>query len=66
MWATLRRFWHFFLVGFIVTFVVYVFVRLDKDKILLGLLLAVVVGLVLSIGLALLERRFPDHTPPQI
>ena len=66
MWATLQRFWHYFLIGFIVTFVVYVFVRLDKDKILLGLLLSVVVGLVLSIGLFLLERRFPDHRPPPV
>jgi len=64
MWSTLRRLWHYFLLGFIATFVIYVFIRLDKDKILLGLLLGVVVGLVVSIGIFLLERRFPEHNVP--
>ncbi len=62
MWAALRRFWRFFLLGFVVVFVVYLYFRLDQGELVVGLLLGAAGGLALSIGLFALERRFPERT----
>jgi len=63
MWTFLRRQFTYFLIGFIVTFVIYLFVRFDADQVVLGVVIGAVGGAVLAIALFLLERRFPDETP---
>ncbi len=66
MWSFLRRQFLYFLVGFVVSFVIYLFVRFDADKVILGVGVGIIGGLVLSVLLFLLERRFPDQSqsPP--
>lgn len=61
MYAFLRKQLTVFLVGFIVAFVVYLFVRFDPDKVLLGVVISAVVGVVANVGVAMLERQFPDR-----
>ena len=64
MWSFLRRQLNYFLIGFVVTFVIYLFIRFDPDKVFLGVVLGAIGGTVLSGGLFMLERRFPDQAPP--
>lgn len=68
MYAFFRKQLTIFLVGFVVAFVVYLFVRFDPDKVLLGVVISAVVGVALNFGVAVLERQFPDKgdgsTPP--
>ena len=64
MWSFLRRQLNYFLIGFVATFVVYLFIRFDPDKVFLGVVLGAIGGTVLSGGLFMLERRFPDKTLP--
>jgi ABC-type lipoprotein release transport system permease subunit len=63
MWSALRRFANYFLIGFVVSFVIYLFIRFDADKIFLGIVIGVVCGVALAIGIGVLERRFPERTP---
>ncbi|HMS60491.1 MAG TPA: hypothetical protein PKA49_16770 [Tepidiformaceae bacterium] len=65
MWSFLRRQLNYFLIGFVLTFVVYLFIRFDSDKVILGVVLGIGGGLVLSGALFMLERRFPDAVPPE-
>lgn len=65
MWQFLKRQALYFLVGFVVTFVFYLFVRFDADKVLLGIVIAAVGGIAVAIALFLLERRFPEQPPAQ-
>ncbi|HEX6030265.1 MAG TPA: hypothetical protein VFY90_02460 [Tepidiformaceae bacterium] len=60
MWHTMQRFWRFFSLGFIVAFVIYLFVRWDADQVLLGVVISAVVGVVLAIAIFFLQRRFPE------
>jgi hypothetical protein len=64
MWTFLRKQALYFLVGFVITFVIYLFVRFDADKVLLGVSIGALGGVGLSIVLFMLERRFPDQSPP--
>ena len=64
MWQFLRRQLNYFLIGFVVSFVVYLFIRYDADDVLLGVVIGIGCGLALSIGLFMLERRFPNAAPP--
>lgn len=66
MWRFLRRQFLYFLIGFVITFVTYLFVRFDADKVVIGVLVGVIGGIVVAILLFLLERRFPDRSqvPP--
>lgn len=64
MWTALRKFWEYFLIGFIITFVIYLFVRYNADQILLGIVIAVGGGILLAAGLFMLEKRFPERTGP--
>ncbi len=67
MYAFLRKQLTVFLVGFVVAFVVYLFVRFDADKVLLGVVISAVVGIAFNFGIVMLERQFPDKgdgSPP--
>jgi mannose/fructose/N-acetylgalactosamine-specific phosphotransferase system component IIC len=63
MWSFLRRQFLYFLIGFVLTFVIYLFVRFDADKVLLGVAIGAVGGILAAIVLFALERRFPEQTP---
>lgn len=63
MWSFLRRQLNYFLLGFVASFLVYLFIRYNANDIILGIVIGAVSGLLLSIGLFLLERRFPDRGP---
>ena len=63
MWSFLRREFLYFLVGFVATFIVYLFIRFDPDEVLLGVAIASVGGIILAIVLFYLERKFPDRIP---
>lgn len=58
MWAFFRRQGLYFLVGFVVAFLIYLFVRFDADAIVLGILISAGAGVGLSMFLWWLERRF--------
>lgn len=62
MYAFLRKELTVFLVGFVIAFVIYLFVRFDPNKVLVGLGVSAVAGVALMIALALLERQFPEET----
>ena len=64
MWTFLRRQGLYFLVGFVICFIIYLFIRIDSEKILLGIVISGFVGLAVSIGLFMLERRFPGAPAP--
>jgi ABC-type nitrate/sulfonate/bicarbonate transport system permease component len=64
MWSFLRRQFLYFLTGFVVAFVIYIFARFDSDKVLLGVLISALVGLVVSAVIMYLERKFPERRPP--
>ncbi|MGI8927064.1 MAG: hypothetical protein ACR2HN_10525 [Tepidiformaceae bacterium] len=66
MWSFLRRYTNYFLLAFLVTFIIYLFIRFDPDEVLLGVAIAAGVGFVVCILLLWLERRFPDRAPPQM
>ncbi|MFQ5381417.1 MAG: hypothetical protein ACE5EF_07330 [Dehalococcoidia bacterium] len=59
MWNFLRRQLTYFLIGFVITFVVYLFVRFSADAILLGIVIGLVGGAAVMVGLFWLERQFP-------
>jgi len=61
MWRFLRRQALIVAAGFVVTFLVYLFVRFDADKILLGLVIGLAGGLGLDVLILLLERWFPER-----
>jgi cell division protein FtsW (lipid II flippase) len=61
MWRFLRREFLFFLVGFIITFLIYLFVKFDANDVVNGILLGLVGGIILAIALTFLERQFPDN-----
>jgi 4-amino-4-deoxy-L-arabinose transferase-like glycosyltransferase len=63
MWSAIRRFANYFLIGFVASFVIYLFIRFDANKILVGIAIGVVCGVALAIGLGILERRFPERPP---
>jgi hypothetical protein len=50
--------------GFVATFVTYLFVRFDADKVLLGVAIGAIGGIIVAIVLFTLERRFPEQAPP--
>lgn len=65
MWSFLRRQLNYFLIGFVATFIVYLFIRFDSDKVLLGVVLGSGGGLLLTVAIFWLERRFPDRVTPE-
>ena len=61
MWTFLRRLLRFFTIGFIVTFIVTLFVQFDADDVILALVIGAAGGVVVALVLFFLERRFPDQ-----
>jgi high-affinity Fe2+/Pb2+ permease len=61
MRSFLRRAGLYFLVGFVLAFVAYLFIRFDPDKVLLGMLVGVAGGLVLTVVLFWLGRKLGDE-----
>ncbi|MCA9821765.1 MAG: hypothetical protein R3C29_10440 [Dehalococcoidia bacterium] len=64
MWSFLRRQFLYFLVGFVITFVIYLFVRFDADRVILGVGIGAIGGMAVAVVLFMLERRFPEQAPP--
>ena len=50
--------------GFIITFIVTLFIRWNAEDVITSAAIGAVGGLVIAILLWYLERRFPDQTPP--
>jgi hypothetical protein len=63
MYHFLRKQLTIFLLGFVVAFVVYLFVQFDVNKVVLGLVISAAVGVILVIALYFLERQFPEQIP---
>ncbi len=61
MWHFLRRRLLWFLIGFVIAFLVFLFVKYPNDEVLMGMTIAAVSGLGFSILIFLLEKRFPDQ-----
>ena len=57
MMRALRRYLNAALIGFIVTFVIYLFVRFDPDKIVLGIVIALVGAAVALTAYVYLDRK---------
>lgn len=58
MLKALRRYLNAFLIGFIVTAVVYLFVRFDADAVFLGIIIGAAGGVVALAGYIYLDRKF--------
>ncbi len=56
----------YFLIGFVIAFVIYLFVRYNADAILLGVVIGAGGGLGVCAVMAYLSRRFPDDDPPKV
>lgn len=58
MMRALRRYLNVGLLGFIVTFVVYLFIRFDPDKIVLGVVIGLIGAAVALVAYVYLDKRF--------
>lgn len=58
MFKALRRYLNAALIGFIITFVVYLFVRFDPDKVVLGIVISLGGAAVTLIAYIYLDRKF--------
>ena len=63
MFKALRRYLNAALIGFIITFVVYLFVRFDPDKVVLGIVISLVGASVTLIGYIYLDRKLGGGEP---
>ncbi|WP_322818730.1 hypothetical protein [Tepidiforma sp.] len=60
MFRALRPYLNAFLIGFIVTFVVYLFIRFNAADIVLGLVIAAIGGVALLFSYIYLARKFGE------
>jgi hypothetical protein len=58
MMRGLRRYLNAALIGFIITFVIYLFVRFDPDKIVLGIVISLIGAAAALIGYVYLSKKF--------
>ena len=63
MWRRIRQALLYFLMGFTIAFLIYLFIRFDAAQIMFGVAIGTVVGVITAGGLLLLEHRFPDEVP---
>ena len=61
VWHRIRQVALYFLLGFTVAFVIYLFLRFNADQVLLGIAVGAAAGLVTAAGLMWLEHQFPDN-----
>lgn len=61
----LRRQLTYFLIGFVVAFIIYLFVRYDADDIVLGVVISAFAGITTCAALIYLDRKFPDQPDPK-
>ncbi len=61
----LRRQLTYFLIGFVLTFIVYLFIRFNSDAVILGVVISAGGGFAVAVALFWLERKFPDDSPAQ-
>jgi multisubunit Na+/H+ antiporter MnhE subunit len=61
MWRKVRAAALYFLVGFTIAFLVYLFVRFDPGEVLIGIAIGAGAGIVLAAILLWLEHRYPDR-----
>ena len=62
----LRRQLTYFLIGFLLTFIIYLFVWFDPDQVILGVVISAVGGVAMAAALFWLERRFPEDDVPSV
>lgn len=68
MWAFLRRQGLYFLLGFVLCFLIYLFVRFDPDAVFLGMVISSAAGITLSVFMWWLGNRMekkPAPPPPR-
>jgi hypothetical protein len=63
MMRALRKYLNVALAGFIITFVVYLFVRFDPDKIVLGIVIALVGAAVALAAYVFLDKKLGGNEP---
>lgn len=63
MMKALRRYLNAALIGFIVTFVIYLFVRFDPDKIVLGIVIALIGAAVALALYVFLDKKLGGNEP---
>ncbi|MGE0599706.1 MAG: hypothetical protein AB7J35_11455 [Dehalococcoidia bacterium] len=63
MFAALRRYLNAILIGFIITFVLYLFIRFDPDKIITGIVISLVGGAVALVLYVYLDKKFAPAEP---
>ncbi len=61
MWRTIRQATLYFLVGFTVAFLIYLFIRFDPGRVLVGIAIGAGAGVVLAAVMLWLEHRYPDR-----
>jgi hypothetical protein len=66
MGSFFRRAREYFMIGFIITFIVYLYIKLDGDDLLLGIIIAAAGGIALAVALFILGSRFPDEAPNEV
>jgi len=61
MWRRTRQATLYFLVGFTIAFLVYLFIRFDPGQVLVGMGIGSAAGVALAALLLWLEHRYPDR-----
>jgi hypothetical protein len=61
MWSFLHRQGLYFLIGFVATFLVYLFIKIGSKDVLWGMAFGAIGGVVLSTIIFFLERKFPER-----
>ena len=62
MFKFLRRAFEYFLIGFTITFVIYLFIKLDPSEVVLGAAISAAGGVAVAAAIIGLSRRFPDDS----
>jgi ABC-type uncharacterized transport system permease subunit len=63
MFRSLRRYLNAALIGFIITFVIYLFVRFDADQVVLGIVISLVGAAASLTVFVLLDKKIGGNEP---